>query len=194
MTRLLAALLLLGTAFATEKIDTAAHAQAALVSAPRAAEVLAAPHGAYTFTLTGADGRVKWIEQTENTVMTLGKADVLNKYLKGSSYTAAWYLMLKHTGSIAAADTLASHAGWTEATPYSGNRPTMSFGADTSTNSLAAAEVSISINATDADVKGACVASVNTGTSGLLYSCTDFTVARSVASGDTLNVTVTFTD
>ena len=40
-------------------------------------------------------------------------------------------------------------------------------------------------------VAGAFVCSVNTGTSGTLYSAGDYSVSRSVVSGDTLNTTLT---
>jgi hypothetical protein len=98
-------------------------------------------------------------------------------------------LCLKGTGSAAAGDTLASHAGWSEVTPYSGNRPAITFGTSSAGSNTATA-VSYTINAT-ATVAGAFVASVNTGTSGKLYSDGDFAASRSVLSGDTLNVTLT---
>lgn len=131
----------------------------------------------------------KWREKVRNLVMTAGKTDIVDKYFKGSSYTATWYMGLKGTGTIAAGDTLASHAGWTEVTPYSGNRPAITWGS-TSAGSNTASAVSYSINAT-ATVAGAFVCTVNTGTSGVLYSCSDFAASRNVASGDTLNVTPT---
>lgn len=131
----------------------------------------------------------QWSETFQNLVTTEGKNDLLDKYLKGSSYTAAWYLGLKGTGSANAADTLASHGGWTEQTPYSGNRPAITWGTSSS-GSNTASQVSISITGS-ATVAGAFVASVNTGTSGKLYSAGDFAASRTVASGDTLNVTPT---
>jgi hypothetical protein len=131
----------------------------------------------------------KWEEDVVNLVMTAGKTDIVDKYFKGSSYTAAWFMGLKGTGTIAAADTLASHAGWSEVTPYSGNRPAITWGT-TSAGSNTATAVSYSINATQT-VAGAFVCTVNTGTSGILYSCSDFAAPRAVASGDTLNVTPT---
>lgn len=133
--------------------------------------------------------REKWRETIQNLVTTEGKNDILDKYFKGSSYTAAWYLGLAGAGTKAAADTLASHSGWTESTPYSGNRPAITFGT-TSSGSNTATAVSYSINAT-ATVAGAFLSSVNTGTSGKLYSAGDFAASRGVASGDTLNVTPT---
>ena len=152
-------------------------------------DALPAPSMVFDIECIGPDGEVKWRETVRNTVMTAGKTDIIDKYLKGSAYTAAWYLILKGAGSIAAGDTLASHAGWTEATPYAGNRPTITWGT-TSGGSNTATAVSIAINAT-ATVAGAGCCTVNTGTSGVLYNMSDFAASRSVASGDTLNVTPT---
>lgn len=147
------------------------------------------PRFKYLVTCVAADGTERWREEIENLVTTVGKTDIVDKYFKGSAYTAAWYLGLKGTGTVAAGDTLASHAGWSEVTPYTGNRPAITFGT-TSSGSNTATQVSISINAT-ATVAGAFVASVNTGTAGMLYSAADFSASRSVVSGDTLNVTPT---
>jgi hypothetical protein len=132
---------------------------------------------------------VLWEERIHNTVTTAGKTDIVDKYFKGSAYTAAWYLGLKGTGSASASDTLASHGGWSEVTPYSGNRPAITFGS-TSGGSNTASTNSYSITGS-ATVAGAFIASVNSGTSGLLYSAADFASSRTVANGDTLNVTPT---
>lgn len=153
--------------------------------------VTGAPYFTFEVECIGADGRVKWREKTRNTVVTVGKNDLLDKYFKGSAYTAAWKLGLKGTGAVAAGDTLASHAGWTEQTPYAGNRPSITFGT-TSAGSNTATAVSYTINAT-ATVAGAFVTDQATGTAGILYSAADFAASRSVVSGDTLNVTLTVT-
>lgn len=147
------------------------------------------PRFKYLVTCVASDGTERWREEIENLVTTVGKTDIVDKYFKGSAYTAAWYLGLKGAGTIAAGDTLASHAGWSEVTPYSGNRPAITFGT-TSGGSNTATQVSISITATET-VAGAFVASVDTGTSGMLYSAADFSASRNVVSGDTLNVTPT---
>lgn len=148
-----------------------------------------APAFTYAVECIGPDGKLKWRDGFHNLVTTAGKNDIIDKYFKGSAYTAAWYLGLKGTGSAAVGDTLASHAGWSEVTPYSGNRPAITFGT-TSGGSNTATSVSYTINAT-ATVAGAFVSSVNTGTAGTLYSAGDFAASRSVANGDTLNVTLT---
>jgi hypothetical protein len=181
---------LVSPAFATvEHASAGAQFGAGMVSRPARAEALPAPHFLYTVSCVDRTGKLKWREHFHNLVTTVGKNDLLDKYFKGSAYTATWYLGLKGTGSAAAADTLASHSGWSEVTPYSGNRPAITFGTSSSGSNTASA-VSYSINAT-ATVAGAFIASANTGTSGTLYSAGDFAASRSVVSGDTLNVTVT---
>lgn len=141
-----------------------------------------------------ADGNLKWEESTENLVTTAGMNDLLTKYFKGSSYTAAWYVGLKGSGTIAAGDTMASHSGWTEFASYSqSTRPALTLGSASSgsiDNSASQASFSITGSGT---VAGAFTATDNTisGTSGTLYGASDFGTSRTVASGDTLNVTVT---
>lgn len=139
---------------------------------------------------------VKWEDEVENLVTTVGKNDLLDKYLSGSAYTAAWFLGLVDGGSTptyAAADTAASHSGWTESTAYSNaNRPTPSFNA-ASGGSKATTATAFNINAT-ATIAGVFLISNNTkgGTTGILYSCGNFTGGnRAVANLDTLNVTYT---
>lgn len=172
-----------------ETVGASAALDAGLVMGAPIGGDIEAPWIEYEVVCVGADGVEKWRETFRNLVTTAGKNDILDKYFKGSGYTAAWYLGLKGSGSAAAGDTLASHSGWSEVTPYSGNRPAITFGT-TSGGSNTASAASISINAS-ATVAGAFIASANSGTSGTLYSAGDFAASRSVVSGDTLNVTPT---
>lgn len=160
-----------------------------LVARTDLAEGFKAPSITYRVECFDADGKLKWTEEFENLVTTAGKTDIVDKYLKGSGYTAAWYLGLKGTGLAAAGDTLVSHAGWTEITSYTGNRQAITWGT-TSSGSNTASAVSFSITGT-ATVAGAFTSTVATGTAGVLYSAGDFAASRSVVSGDTLNVTST---
>lgn len=148
-----------------------------------------APRFMYHVECVGSDGQVKWVEDYSNLVTTVGKTDIIDKYFKGSAYTAAWYLGLKGVGTAVAGDTLASHASWAEVTPYAGNRPAITFGT-TGSGSNTATAVSYTINAL-AVVAGAFVCNVASGTAGALYSAGDFAASRSVVPGDTLNVTLT---
>jgi hypothetical protein len=159
--------------------------------------------GVFKVTCIGVDGQVKWEENLKNLVVNVGLKDMNDKYFTGSAYTAAWYIGLYGAAASndpAAGDTAASHAGWTEVVPYSNaTRPAATFAAATTadpsviTNSASPASFSIDDTAT---VGGAFLISDNTksGSTGVLFSASDFAAPgdRSVASGDTLAVTYTF--
>ena len=162
---------------------------ASMIMAAGIEEKIGAPRFGFRIECRDRSGRLKWVEDVKNLVTTEGGNDLIDKYFKGSAYTAAWYLMLAGVGTKAIGDTLASHAAWAEVTPYAGTRPAITFGT-TSAKSNTATVVAYTINAT-ATVAGAAIVSVNTGTAGKLYSVSDFAAARSVVSGDTLNVTPT---
>jgi hypothetical protein len=149
------------------------------------------PHFTYVVECVGADGLVKWTEEYTNLVTTAGKTDIIDKYFKGVTYSAGWFLGLKGTGVAVVGDTLAAHASWAEVNPYTGNRPGITFGT-TAAGSNTATVVSYAITlAGPTTVAGAFVCNQASGTAGVLYSAGDFTVSRSVVSGDTLNVTLT---
>lgn len=152
-------------------------------------EALKAPRFTYDIICYDASGKEKWREHISNLVMTGGRNDLLDKYFAGSSYTAAWFVGLKGAGTIAASDTLSSHAGWSELTPYTGSRQTISW-LSASGGSKSANSASFSINA-NATLAGAFVASSSSGTSGVLYSASDFSQTRTVQSGDTQTVALT---
>lgn len=150
--------------------------------------------GHYDVVCLDRNGNVKWQESAPNLITNAGLDYLLDVALSGATATTTWYLGLKGTGSPAAGDTMSSHAGWSEITPYSdANRITWSEGGVSSqsiTNSGSVA--AFTINATST-VYGIFLTSDNTksGTSGTLFSATDFSSSRAVESGDTLNVTYT---
>ena len=149
--------------------------------------------GVFKVICRAADGSVRWEDDLSNLVVTVGKNDLLNQYFRGSVYTAAFFVGLKTAGSIAATDTMASKS-WTEITAYSNaTRPafTAAVPAAGSTDNSASPAV-FNINGTST-VGGCFITTNNTqgGTTGTLFSATDFAVARSVLSGDTLTVTYT---
>lgn len=144
--------------------------------------------GVFTVTCVGADGKEKWSDTFHNLVVNQGLQDMNSKYFVGAGYTAAWYLgLVQGPGSgttFAAGDTLATHAGWTELVPgtdYTGNRKTATFGtattADPSVISNSASPASFAMLVNGTVVAGAILASVNSGTSGILFSAGDFTGA-----------------
>lgn len=150
--------------------------------------------GVYTVECFDADGQLKWSDQIKNLVVTVGKNDLLDKYFTGSSYTATWYLgLINSGGTYSAGDTMSSHSTWTENTGYSAaTRPAPTWNAAAS-GSKSTTATAFSINASGT-IGGAFMTSNNTkgGTTGILYSAGNFTGGnRTVASGDTLNVTYT---
>jgi hypothetical protein len=162
--------------------------------------------GVYTVECIGADGVVKWSEQLPNLVVNQGIQYMASVALTAGATAVTqittWYIGLYGAGASntpAAGDTMASHAGWTEVVPYSNaTRPTCTFVAATTANpsvaTNSASPAVFNINATST-VGGAFLVSNNTksGTTGTLFSASDFTTGdRSVVSGDTLNVTYTF--
>lgn len=142
-----------------------------------------------------SSGNLKWTETIKNLVTTEGLNDILDKFFKGSAYTAAWFVGLTSgVPTVVAGDTLGSHAGWTEVSTYTGNRKALTLGTPLSgsvDNSASKAVFSITGTAT---IGGAFVASVDTTNTGILYGVGAFTGGdKSVASGDSLTVTVTLT-
>lgn len=143
------------------------------------------------------DGNLKWIDYIKNLVVTAGLTDSLDKYLKGSTYTAAHYMGLTDgTPTFAAGDTMASHAGWVEVTAYDeANRQTITWGtvsAGSVNNSASPCVFTIATDATT--IGGAFVTTNNTkgGSTGTLYGGGAFSGGdKTLSDGDTLSVTVT---
>lgn len=152
----------------------------------------------YEIECRGPDGALKWTETITNLVTTVGLNDILDKYLKGSGYTAAWYVGLTDgTPTTDPTDTMASHAGWVEVAAYSeGARQNLTLGtvaAGSVNNTSNKATFSISGTTT---IGGAFVVSVSTksGTTGILYGVGAFSGGdKSAGSGDTLTCSVTLT-
>ena len=186
---------------AIEKAQAADFVGSAITKALEAGETASAK-GVYHMQCFDKDGNLKWEAECPNLVVNGGLQDMNNKYFLGSAYTATWYIGLYGAGSTnnpAASDTMSSHAGWTEVVPYSqATRPACTFATPTTANpsvaTNSASPAVYTINAT-ATVGGAFLTSNSTksGTTGTLYSASDFTTPgdRSVVSGDTLNVTYT---
>jgi len=182
----------------------AAAAALALALAAAAAEakdwkkIRIATEGAYPpFNEVGPDGKLKWVEQFENIVVNEGLNHLLDSALAGQTQITSWYVGLKGSGMPAAADTMGSHATWSEDQNYSeANRPTWTPNGAASGQSVSNsnAKATFSINATTT-IYGAFLTSNNTkgGTTGKLYAAGNFASAKSLSAGDQLLVTATFT-
>jgi hypothetical protein len=177
-----------------EHMDIEAAASTGLIARPDAVEKMLIA-GKYFAECRDKDGKLKWKDEIKNLVTTVGKNDMLDKYLAGSSWsTGTVYMGLKGTGSAAAGDTMASHAGWSELniSASSGARQSVSFSAASSGSKATSSAVSWSITGSGT-VYGCFIViggtSTNGNTTGVLFSAGDFASSRAVISGDTLNVT-----
>lgn len=145
------------------------------------------------------DGSPKWVGSFANIVVNTGLDETLEQVYKGAAYTAAHYVgMTDGTPTVAATDTMASHAGWVEVTAYDeANRPSLVLGTvsgQSVDNSASKATITCDTNSTT--IGGAFVSTDNTkgGTSGILMSAGAFTQGdKSVDDNETLQTTITLT-
>lgn len=156
--------------------------------------------GRYEVECRDKDGNLKWKDHINNLITTVGKNDLLDKYLAGSSYTAAFYLGLISSVSytaVAAGDTMSSHAGWLEAGAanvpiYSQSaRPTAAWASASSGSKALSAALVYTIATTGGTLKGCFLTTVATkdGTTGILFSAGLFSGGdKVVAVADSLSV------
>lgn len=162
-------------------------------------------HGKYFVECFDKDGNLKWTDEIENTVVTVGKNYALDGYLQTAVTIVGPYMGLISSVSysaIAAGDTMASHSGWTEAgvtnaPTYTTPRKTCAWSAASGGSKSLSSSLSFAITGTGT-LKGAFIV-LSTGavstidnTSGTLYSAGLFTGGdRAVINGDTVNVSYT---
>ena len=188
-----------------EKANANENNDASLIRSSMHSEVANAK-GRYYVECIGADGKLKWADVIENVVTTVGKNLALDTYLAGAAYTVVGPFMglisLVSFTAVAAADTMASHAGWTEAgvtnaPTYTAPRKTAAWSAASGGSKALSAALSFAITGAGT-VKG-CFLVYGTGavstidnTSGTLYSAGLFTGGdKPVVNTDTLNVSYT---
>lgn len=146
-------------------------------------------------------GNLKWTEDFDNLVVNEGLDDSLDKHLKGSAYTAAWYVGLTDgTPTPAAGDTITgTHAGWVEVTAYDeAVRQTLTLGAVSSQSvDNVGNEATFTISTNGTVIGGAFIVSDDTkggSVSGILYGVGAFSAGdKTLDDNDTLKVTLTCT-
>lgn len=172
------------------------------VRGPHSMKLRTVTRNIFKFECRGADGKLKWVDGFENLTTTEGRNEALTQFLKGSSYTAAFYVGLVDNASftaLAVGDTAAEINGtnqWIELTAYSGaTRPALTLGSASSGSIDNSGSPAVyAINATKT-INGGFVVTTNTkaGTTGKIYGEGSFSSPRALVSGDTLTVTVTLT-
>ena len=157
--------------------------------------------GHYEIVCRGKNGKVKWRDVIENAIVDSAIDQILDTMFRSFAQiaTASWFMALINNSpapTLADGDTYQAHAGWVEFTGSTeATRPLWGHGAAAAKVMTNAVAVTFSINAT-ATVHGMFICSDNTkGDSGagpVLWGHGQFTQGnKSVASGDTLEVTYT---
>jgi hypothetical protein len=188
------------------------HAQVTMQSNVAGSETVGI-EGVYHVVCKDAEGNVKWEDSFPNLVNAVGKQLMLDTLLAGSAYTTVGpYLGLINGASptFTAADTMTSHAGWTEFINYtvggSAVRGTASFSAATSSGTTpsnvttkSAAAITYTITGAGGTVGGCFLvtgsgaSSTQSNTGGTLYSAGAFATAKVTTVGDTVSVTYSTT-
>jgi hypothetical protein len=157
--------------------------------------------GYFTAEAFDASGDLKFVEVGHNQIKDVGAKLLLDAMFHGTAASGTWYIgLITAAGSIqTAADTMSSHAGWTESTAYSeatrrewnegaasGSSGVISIASSSTSDFTMNSTVSIdSIFVVDNSTKG--------GTTGTLWSTAPFSTSQSLVSGDVLKVSYTFT-
>jgi hypothetical protein len=129
-----------------------------------------------------------------NDVTVVGKNHMLDVTFGNSSpvtQVSPWYIGLVNntpTPVFNEADTLASHSGWSELTGYTGNRQAW-VDANASAKVKGTTSASVFPITATATINGLLIASVASGTSGVLWATGSFDTTFDVINGDTFNVT-----
>jgi len=141
-------------------------------------------------------GNLKWRDEAKNAGTVVGLNHMLETEFRSGAAITAWFIGLISNNSytnVQENDTLASHANWTEGNPYTGNRPGWTANAAANKIMTNNNTVDFTINA-NATVKGAFLASNNSGTGGTLWCTALFGGGdQAVTIGDTLKITYTLT-
>lgn len=147
-----------------------------------------------TWTLTGYDksGKIKLNLTKKNLITNQGLDHLLNVTMHEDPQTTTWYVGLKNVGTVAATDTMALHAGWTENVNYSeAARPAYVEAASASQVISNSANVAVFTFSTDGNtIAGSFLSAISTkgGATGILLSAMDFTSSVLFNTGDVLNV------
>lgn len=127
----------------------------------------------------------------------VGLNDILQQFWKGSGYTAAHYMLLVDNSgwtAFAAADTMSSHTGWTEATGYSESTRVVLVWGSVSGQAVATGNTDFTMTGS-VTIKGIGVTTVSTkgGTTGTLEATVALASPQAVVNTDTLRVVLTGT-
>lgn len=139
-------------------------------------------------------GKVLWRQRFHNAITTAGLTHLADVAFNGGTQVSPWYLgLINNSGfsALSAADTMSSHAGWTELTSYDeATRVEWDQNAPVSGVITTNTASTFTISATVA-VYGAFLVSNSTkgGTTGTLFATGAFSSVQNLEDDQTLDVT-----
>ena len=195
-----------------ELSSTGDHAEISMQSNVAGTETVGI-EGVYHVVCHDAEGNIKWEDRFPNLVNAVGKQLMLDTLLSGTTYTTVGPFLGLISGAsptFTAADTMVTHAGWTEFVNYTvGGSPvrgTAVFSAASSSgttpsNVTTKTATAITYTITGAGgtvggcflVTGSGAVSTQSSTAGTLYSAGAFATAKVTTAGDTVSVTYSTT-
>lgn len=143
----------------------------------------------------GSDGQLKWEDSFQNTVVDVGLEHLLDiLFVSATTQIDPWYIGLTDgTPTVAAGDTMGSHAGWVEVTDYAGSRKAYVDVRSGQSVTNAASKGSFAIDQDSTTIGGAFLVSDASGAGGILLCAEAFAGGdKSADNGDTLEVTYVF--
>lgn len=152
--------------------------------------------GKWTLQLISQEGGIKAEQEFNNGITDEGIEYLLDAGFNDGAKITTWYIgLIDNSGftSLNAADTMASHSGWTESAAYSdATRQEWTSGAANDRAITNSTTVDFAMNAT-VTLRGIFITSDNTksGSAGVLWSTAQFLSTVNAVDTDTLRVTYT---
>ncbi len=139
------------------------------------------------------DGKLIGLYRIPNGIVDVGMDFLLDCMFNSGTQSATWYIGLIDNAAysgVADGDTLASHAGWTEFTDYSGGRKTWTVGAASGRSVTNGSTVDFTMTGSGG-VRGIFATDQASGTSPILWATALFSSSITVESSDVLKITYT---
>jgi len=136
--------------------------------------------------------RLVWRDRTHNMVVNAGLQHILDVTFASGTAVSVWHLGLALSSmTIASGDTMASHAGWTEATNYADGRKEYVDVRSNQSITNAASAATFTIN-TAGTIGGGFLTNLSAGSDILMAAATLTGGDRAVVDTDVINLTYTY--
>lgn len=149
--------------------------------------------GVWVFECRNQDGSLAWREEVHNAITTAGLTHLLDVLFHGGTQVTTWYIALINNTpapSLAAGDTMGSHAGWVEYQAYAEATRQAWVEAAPSAGSIATSAAAVFTMNASGTLYGANLTSSSSkgGTSGTLFCTGAFSSPQAVVDTQVVNV------